>query len=61
MGKLRLWVTCKSCGREFDTGRRLDRRSFDKGTLAVNYHTCPHCRTRGVYRKADYLTRKDAT
>ena len=58
MGKLRLLVTCKHCGREFDTGRRMDRRSFEKGTLAANYHACPHCGVRGTYRKSDYLARE---
>jgi DNA-directed RNA polymerase subunit RPC12/RpoP len=61
MEKLRLAVICKSCGREFDTPLRLDRRSFEKGTLAANYHTCPHCGERGTYRKADYLLREDGT
>lgn len=59
MGTLRLWVICKRCGREFDTGRRLDRRSFEKGTLAANYHTCPHCTEQETYRKADYLVKED--
>ena len=59
MGKLRLLVTCKRCGREFDTDRRMDRRSFERGTLAANYHTCPHCRTRETYRKTDYLIREE--
>lgn len=57
MAKLDLWVTCKHCGRPFDTGRRMDRRSFERGTLAANYHTCPHCGMRETYRKADYETR----
>ncbi|MDQ7851228.1 MAG: hypothetical protein QN152_13195 [Armatimonadota bacterium] len=52
-------MTCKRCGREFDTGRRMDRRSFQRGTLAANYHTCPHCGARETYRKADYLTREE--
>src|SRR3989304_4991458 len=60
MGKLRLLVTCKRCGREFDTGRRMDRRSFEKGTLAANYHTCPHCGTRETYRKGEYRTFEEA-
>jgi DNA-directed RNA polymerase subunit RPC12/RpoP len=55
MGKLALYVTCKSCGREFDTRLRLDRRSFEKGTLAANYHTCPHCGQKLTYGKADYI------
>ncbi len=59
MGKLRLLVTCKRCGREFDTGRRMDRRSFEKGTLAANYHTCPHCGVRETYRKRDYVVREE--
>jgi len=37
----------------------MDRRSFEKGTLAANYHTCPHCRTRETYRKTDYLIREE--
>jgi len=59
MGKLHLWVVCKACGREFNTGRRLDRRSFEQGTLAANYHTCPHCGARETYRKRDYLVREE--
>ena len=59
MGKLRLWVMCKSCGREFDTRMRLDRQSFERGTLAANYHLCPHCGQRLTYRKADYLIQEE--
>ncbi|HXF82677.1 MAG TPA: hypothetical protein VNN19_07995 [bacterium] len=57
MPKLALWVICRACGTAFDTRLRLDRRSFERGTLAANYHTCPHCGARLTYRKADYLTR----
>lgn len=59
MGKLRLWVTCKHCGREFDTHRVMDRKSFEKGTLAANYHACPYCGQRLTYKKADYLVKED--
>jgi len=55
--KLALHVVCKACGREFDTRLRLDRRSFERGTLAANYHTCPHCGEKLTYRKADYVVR----
>ena len=58
MGKLALHVACKSCGREFDTRLRLDRRSFERGTLAANYHTCPYCGERMTYRKSEYLVRE---
>ncbi len=61
MGKLALHVICKACGREFDTRLRLDRRSFEKGTLAANYHTCPRCGRRLTYRKAEYLAREEVT
>ncbi len=61
MGKLALWVVCGSCGREFDTGLRLDRRSFARGTLAANYHRCPFCGQRLTYRKADYRPRDETT
>jgi len=37
----------------------MDRRSFDRGTLAANYHLCPHCGTRETYRKADYQIREE--
>jgi DNA-directed RNA polymerase subunit RPC12/RpoP len=59
MGKLALWVTCAHCGQEFDTRLRLDRKSFVRGTLAANYHQCPHCGKRLTYRKADYLVREE--
>lgn len=59
MGKLHLWVVCKSCGREFDTRLRMDRTSFERGTLAANYHRCPHCEHRSTYRKAEYVVRED--
>jgi len=32
----------------------MDRPSFERGTLAANYHTCPQCGARETYRKADY-------
>ena len=59
MGRLRLGVVCRQCGREFDTGLRFDRKSFEKGTLAANYHRCPHCAQRGNYRKTDYIVREE--
>ncbi len=57
MSKLQLWVTCKSCGREFDTRVRMDSKSFERGTLAANYHLCPYCDQRRTYAKADYRTK----
>lgn len=59
MGKLHLWVTCKHCGRDYNTRLVIDRKSFEKGTLAANYHTCPHCGQRLTYKKADYLAREE--
>lgn len=53
-----LWIRCRSCGREFDSGLRMDQASFERGTLAANYHTCRHCGTRGTYRKEDYELRE---
>lgn len=58
MPKVALSVRCRRCGEEFDTRLRLDRRSFERGTLAANYHTCPVCGARETYRKADYLVRE---
>jgi len=57
-GKLSLHVACKECGKEFDTKLRMDRLSFQRGTLAANYHTCPHCGARKVYSKSDYILRE---
>lgn len=54
MAGFALWVTCTACRRAFDSGLRMDRASFARGTLAANYHTCPHCGVRATYRKADY-------
>lgn len=59
MGKLQLWLVCRSCGQEFDTRLRLDRRSFEMGTLAANYHACPHCSQRMTYRKPDFVVKED--
>ncbi|MDR5695733.1 MAG: hypothetical protein QN198_09570 [Armatimonadota bacterium] len=56
-GKVSLHVICKECGREFDTKLRMDRRSFERGTLAANYHTCPHCGVQKTYSKSDYILR----
>jgi rubredoxin len=53
-----LWVACKRCGVVFDSGLRMTRASFARGTLAANYHTCPRCGTRETYRKADYELRE---
>lgn len=58
MAKLQLWLVCKSCGREFDTRLRLDRKSFERGTMAANYHTCPYCGERLTYKKAEYVVRE---
>jgi rubredoxin len=54
MAKVALWVSCHNCGFRFDTGLRMSEESFQRGTLAANYHTCPNCGVRGTYRKADY-------
>jgi len=54
MAKVALWVRCHNCGNHFDSGLRMDQKSFERGTLAANYHTCPNCAVRGTYRKADY-------
>jgi len=59
MAKLALWLICRACGREFDTRLRLDRKSFERGTMAANYHTCPHCGVRLTYKKAEYRVRED--
>jgi len=57
MAKVALWVVCRNCGATFDSRLRMDERSFQQGTLAANYHTCPHCGVRETYRKADYALR----
>jgi ribosomal protein L37E len=57
MAVLALWVACRRCGVPFDTGLRMDKRSFQRGTLAANYHACPRCGSRETYRKADYELR----
>ncbi len=54
MARLILMVRCGTCGREWDTGIRMDRRNFARATFAANYHTCPSCGHRGTYRKGDY-------
>jgi DNA-directed RNA polymerase subunit RPC12/RpoP len=58
MARLILRVQCGTCGREFDTGIRMDPRDFTRATFAANYHVCPHCGHRGTYRKEDYLPRE---
>jgi DNA-directed RNA polymerase subunit RPC12/RpoP len=55
VARLILAVRCASCGQEFDTGIRMDRRNFMRATLAANYHVCPGCGRRGSYQKSDYL------
>jgi hypothetical protein len=57
VAKIALWVACHTCGREFTSGLQMDERAFAKGTLAANYHACPHCGARGTYRKSDYQLR----
>ncbi|GBD30948.1 hypothetical protein HRbin32_02062 [bacterium HR32] len=54
MARVALYVQCPTCGAVFDTGLRTDTGSFQRGTFAANYHTCPHCKTQETYRKADY-------
>lgn len=57
MATLALWVTCRACRHAFDSGLRMDKKSFERGTLAANYHTCPSCGVRETYRKEDYELR----
>ena len=59
MARLALFVCCSACGREFDTGIRMDRRNFARATLASNYHACPACGTRGTYHKEHYIVREE--
>ncbi len=54
MARVALWVVCRHCRHRFDSGLRLDEKSFRRGTLAANYHACPNCGVRETYRKADY-------
>ena len=60
MAAFALWVTCRACGQAFDSGLRMDKKSFGRGTLATNYHTCPNCGVRETYRKHDYDLRSAA-
>lgn len=60
MSRLRLMIRCEGCGREFDTGVRMDQRNFARATFAANYHVCPACGRRGVYRKEDYLLKENS-
>lgn len=57
MAKFALWVRCRACGLAFDSGLRMARASFARGTLAANYHACPNCGGRETYRKDDYELR----
>ena len=59
MARLVLSVRCEACGREFDTGIRMDPRNFARATLASNYHACPACNVRGAYHKEDYIVREE--
>ena len=59
MARVILWVQCAGCGVEFDTGIRMSRRDFDRATFAANYHRCPACGVRGVYRKHEYRVEHD--
>jgi DNA-directed RNA polymerase subunit RPC12/RpoP len=59
VAQITLWVRCARCGAEFDTGIRISRRDFDRATFAANYHRCPACVTRGVYRKQEYRVAED--
>jgi DNA-directed RNA polymerase subunit RPC12/RpoP len=59
MARVMLMVRCETCGREFDTGIRMDARNFTRATLAANYHVCPDCGHRGTYHKEQYLLRPD--
>ncbi len=54
MARVALYVQCSACGTVFDTGLRTDTASFQRGTFAANYHTCPHCGAQETYRKGDY-------
>jgi RNase P subunit RPR2 len=61
MAKVALWVACRNCRAVFDTGLRMDERSFRRGTLAANYHTCPRCGVRETYGKDAYELRPAPT
>jgi rRNA maturation endonuclease Nob1 len=60
VARVAIWVRCEACRTEFDTGIRISRRDFERATFATNYHRCPACGARGVYRKHDYRLREDA-
>ncbi len=61
MAGFALWIRCQACGVAFDSGLRMNRMSFERGTLAANYHTCPNCGARETYKKEDYELRGPVT
>ena len=53
----RLVVTCKNCGKEFDSPIQMDRESFKTGQLVNNSYQCPHCGEMRSYDKPDHSFR----
>jgi len=48
----KLYLKCKMCGIEFESGIDIDKGSF-ASTILSNYHTCPKGHTK-AYDKQDY-------
>jgi len=50
-----LMLKCKSCGKPFNSGIVMDRKSYETATLRNNRHRCSQCGVVESYDKEDYF------
>ncbi len=49
-----LFITCKSCKKEFWSGLICEKNVFDTLVIQLNRHRCTNCRRKNSYHKEDY-------
>lgn len=51
----KLFVQCKSCGREFETTLQVPEEEFSREGTFNSMEICPHCRKAGFYVKDSFF------
>ena len=52
-----LYLTCKSCGKEFAAVPNIDRATFEASNIEGMAQSCPECGALNAPEKSDYFFR----
>ena len=58
---IRLFLRCKSCKKDFDSGISVTNEEFNDITIKGKQQVCPHCQFENVANKCDYEVREIAS